>query len=85
MSRKAPSVSDRRGFMKQVLGTLAAGVGIALVPSMAWAATAKCCRENSAGCPTCPGSAVKFICTGCGSQFCICHQPTGECFFIECS
>lgn len=85
MSKGAPEATDRRRFMKQVFGTLVAGVGVALLPSAAWAATAQCCRDGSAGCPTCPGTDVKFICFGCGRSWCTCHPRTGECYFPECS
>jgi hypothetical protein len=85
MSNEAPGASDRRGFMKQVLGTLAAGVGIALFPTAARSSVqAWCCRDLS--CPPCGGS-WQYKCNGCEpfAQFCICHQPAGNCFSIECS
>ena len=84
MSKKVPRVSDRRGFMKEVFGTLAAGVGIALIPRAAFASgTAWCCKDLS--CPPCTGD-WKYKCNGCDpfAQFCICHQPAGNCFSIEC-
>jgi hypothetical protein len=82
MSKKAPGVSDRRRFMKQVLGTLAGGVGIALLPKAAWAGTAVCCQDLS--CPNCLPAGTRYKCNGCDTQFCICHQPAGQCFSIEC-
>jgi hypothetical protein len=84
MSKKAPRVSDRRGFMKQVLGTLAAGMGIALVPRAAFAGgVAQCCKDFR--CQPCTGS-WPYRCTGCDpfAEFCVCHQPAGTCFSMDC-
>lgn len=81
--RESGGTSDRRSFLRRAGVTIAAGLGLALVPiSQAMASVITCCREGSASCPSCPGSDVKFICqcSGGGNPFCICHQPTGGCF-----
>jgi hypothetical protein len=74
---------SRRGFLRLVARTAAAGLGLALLPKAAFARTESvttCCRNN---CKSCPAGKVPYHCSGCDSG-CICNTNVGECFTIPC-
>ncbi len=72
----------RRAFLRQAAKALAAGIGIALIPSVAQAAQMTCCRDGT--CPACPGPEKRFRCLGTCPSFCTCSSNPNNCFTIPC-
>ncbi|HEX2050809.1 MAG TPA: twin-arginine translocation signal domain-containing protein [Actinomycetota bacterium] len=76
-ARRSGGHSDRRKFLKRLGATIAAGVGLAVVPATnAYAPNYQCCPTNEASCGTCPPGYTPHHCSnGC----CTCLQSTGNC------
>jgi len=74
--------TNRRRFLKQAGTTLAAGIGIALIPSVAHASQVTCCPDSSCS-MTCQGTPIKYRCTGSCPSYCTCHTNVG-CYTIPC-
>lgn len=77
----------RRRFLRQVIGTIGVGAGIALLPEVAAHAAptnVQCCRDST--CPTCSGTAVRYRCYNyCTKQgFCACYANEPRCFTYPC-
>lgn len=69
--------ATRRQFLRSAAATLAAGVGLALIPfSEAQAACSGCCPDSTCN-NSCPGSPIRYRCQP--GNCCICHDPVG-CF-----
>jgi hypothetical protein len=67
----------RRHFIRRMTTTLAAGLGLAVIPATAaWAPCSSCCRDDT--CPNCPGPNQRYRCSP--GNCCICHSPQGQCF-----
>ncbi len=80
------STTDRKGFLKYALATVAAGIGVVITPRFAFAVNASCCRVTS-GCPICTGTRERYRCRGCpGGDYCACAEQSqvGRCFTIGC-
>lgn len=78
--------TGRRIFLRQGAKALAAGIGVALIPSIAHAESQVTCCPQSCSLPGgggCPGSKVKYWCTGTCPSYCTCHSPVG-CYTIPC-
>jgi hypothetical protein len=75
----------RRGFLRDLLATLATGLGIALVPTAAASAigpnNAVCCPSNS--CPGCPAPKRPFWCRCPDGDWCLCLY-TARCYSTPC-
>src|SRR5438105_3907270 len=72
---------SRRAFLSQIGKSLAAGVGLVILPQAAWTAglnkaepdsNCRCCRDcvNCAGCASCALGKTKFFCQISGCGFC---------------
>lgn len=69
----------RRRFLRRVGTTLAAGIGLALVPAnAAWAPCSSCCPDNNCNLPGC--NKTKYRCQP--GNCCICHTNVG-CFSTQ--
>lgn len=79
--------ANRRSFLKGIATTIAAGVGLVVLPNTAKAAGYHCCRVNTdPPCPNCPGEKERYNCVGCGGQFCACAEQDiyHQCFDLGC-
>lgn len=79
--------SSRRRFMRQAGTTLAAALGLAVLPAAAKANEQQlqniCCKKN---CRSCPGG-IAYECSGCAGSgvFCQCFSTDrGQCFTAPC-
>lgn len=74
------AVTTRRRFLRRLGTTVAAGVGLAILPANeAWAPCSTCCKDDS--CPFCPGGPRRYRCTP--GNCCICHSDVGQCFSTQ--
>ncbi|HEX2050810.1 MAG TPA: twin-arginine translocation signal domain-containing protein [Actinomycetota bacterium] len=72
-ARRSGGHSDRRKFLKRLGATIAAGVGLAVIPATSASATTRCCRDDSCG--PCQ-SGQPYWCDRCG---CVCLGETQQC------
>lgn len=75
--------STRGAFLRKLAGTVAIGLGVAMVPATnAWALNARCCR-NDACQISCQPNEFKWQCTECTgyspSTCCVCSTVDGPC------
>ncbi|HEX2050401.1 MAG TPA: twin-arginine translocation signal domain-containing protein [Actinomycetota bacterium] len=73
-ARRGGGRSDRRRFLKRLGATLAAGVGLAVIPATSASATTRCCRDDNCG--PCSGGQLPYWCDRCG---CMCISSSLHC------
>src|SRR5437773_861095 len=72
--------TSRRSFLRLLGTTVAAGIGLALLPLQAAAAPCStCCKDSS--CQFCSGTPVRYRCQP--GNCCICHADVGTCFSTQ--
>lgn len=78
---------NRRGFLRKLVTTAAAGLGVVALASTASAEESQrlaptCCRSS---CRSCPAGQRAYTCSGCPSgTFCICSSSSSNCFGTFC-